>query len=345
MTDTVSTDEAYDRMAELSVGALWRHLDNLFPAEPATRAVPFHWDYRALRPYMLHFADTLSIEEAQRRVLMLINPGMRQESATATGLYAGIQIILPGEQAQAHRHSANAFRFIIEGSGAYTNVSGERVHMHPGDLLLTPGWNWHDHYHEGDGPMMWLDGLDFPLINSLDTAFFELYSETAQKVSVPDGLSSAQFIHGRLNPAWIGERTISSPIGNYPWSETERAFEAIADHAEGSDVDGIALEYTNPWTGGPVMPTMSCRIQRLVPGFHGATRRHSAATILHVVRGEGSTVVNGEAITWGEKDIFVIPSWAAYEHINSARSQDAVLFSYTNEPVIRALGLYREELL
>jgi gentisate 1,2-dioxygenase len=346
MTATsISTDEAYAAMESLNVGALWHHLGNLFPAEPATRAVPFHWDYRALRPYMLHFADVLSIEEAQRRVLMLVNPGLQQESATVTGLYAGIQIILPGEQAQAHRHSANAFRYIIEGSGAYTTVSGERVHMHPGDLLLTPGWQWHDHYHEGDGPMMWLDGLDFPLVNALDNAFFELHPETAQKVSVPDGLSSAQFIHGRLNPAWIGERTISSPIGNYPWAETERAFAAIADHADGSDVDGVVLEYTNPWTGGPVMPTMSCRIQRLVPGFHGARRRHSAGTILHVVRGEGTTVVDGQEIAWGEKDVFVVPSWAGYEHVNASRSADAVLFSYTNEPVVRALGLYRDELL
>jgi gentisate 1,2-dioxygenase len=346
MTETsASTDDAYEKMAELSVGALWRHLGDLFPAEPTSRAVPFHWDYRRLRPYMLHFADVLSIEEAQRRVLMLINPGLRKESATVIGLYAGIQVILPGEQAQAHRHAANAFRFIIEGSGAYTTVAGERVHMHPGDLLLTPGWQWHDHYHEGDGPMMWLDGLDFPLVNSLDAAFFELYPDAAQKPSVPDDLSSRQFIHGRLNPAWLGERTVSSPIGNYPWAETQRAFESIADSARGSDVDGVLLEYTNPWSGGPVMPTMSCRVQRFVPGFHGLPRRHTASTILHVVRGEGTTVVNGQEITWGEHDIFVIPAWASYEHINASRSDDAVLFSYNNEPVVRALGLYRDELL
>ncbi|HWD03441.1 MAG TPA: cupin domain-containing protein [Amycolatopsis sp.] len=339
-----TSETAYDEMDAMSVGALWRHLGDLFPAEPPRRAVPFHWDYRRLRPYMLHFAESLSIEDAQRRVLMLINPGLRDTSATATGLYAGIQVILPGEQAQAHRHSANAFRFIIEGSGAYTTVSGERVHMTPGDLLLTPGWHWHDHYHEGDGPMMWLDGLDFPLVNSLDTAFFELYSEAAQKASVPDELSSHQFIHGRLNPSWISERGASSPIGKYPWAETERAFDAIAEHAEGSDVDGISLEYTNPWNGGPVMPTMSCHVQRLVPGFHGAARRHTAATILHVVRGEGSTLIDGEEITWSEKDVLVVPSWATYQHTNASRTDDAVLFSYSNEPVVKALGLYREEL-
>jgi gentisate 1,2-dioxygenase len=341
----VREDAAYDELEKMNVGALWRHLDNLFPGEPPARAVPFRWSYRALRPYMMHFSETLPIEDAQRRVLMLVNPGMRDTSATATGLYAGIQIILPGETAQAHRHSANAFRFIIEGSGAYTTVAGERVHMNPRDLLLTPGWQWHDHYHEGEGPMIWLDGLDFPLVNSLDSAFFELYSDTAQKASVPDGLSSLQFIHGRLNPSWIGERTASSPIGKYPWTETERAFDAIAEHATGSEVDGIALEYTNPWTGGPVMPTISCRIQRLRPGFHGVPRRHTAATILHAVRGEGTTVINDQEFSWGEKDILVVPSWATYRHINSSASQDALLFAYSNEPVVKALGLYRDELV
>ncbi|HET6500824.1 MAG TPA: cupin domain-containing protein [Amycolatopsis sp.] len=344
-TTPLCTEEAYASMAELNVGALWRHLDNLFPAEPAAQAVPVHWDYRRLRPYILHFADVLSIEEAQRRVLMLINPGLRNHAATVTGLYAGIQIILPGEQAQAHRHSANAFRFIIEGSGAYTTVNGERVHMRPGDLLLTPGWQWHDHYHEGNGPMMWLDGLDFPMVNALDAEFFELHPDAAQKSSRPDDLSSRQFIHGRLNPAWIAERTVSSPIGNYPWAETQRAFESIADNARGSAVDGVLLEYTNPWTGGPVLPTMSCRVQRLEPGFRGATRRHTAGTIAHVVRGEGVTVVNGTEISWGEHDIFVVPSWASYQHVNASRTEDAVLFSYTNEPVLRALGLYRDEML
>jgi gentisate 1,2-dioxygenase len=340
-----SSESAYAEMDAMSVGALWRHLGNLFPAQPPARAVPFHWSYQTLRPYMSHFAQHLSIEEAQRRVLMLINPGMTDTSATVTGLYAGIQIILPGEQAQAHRHSANAFRFIIEGAGAYTTVSGERVHMSPGDLLLTPGWHWHDHYHEGDGPMTWLDGLDFPLVNALDAAFFELYPDTAQKASVPDDLSSAQFIHGRLTPSWIGERTAASPIGKYPWAETERAFAAIAENAAGSDVDGISLEYTNPWTGGPVMPTMSCRIQRLVPGFLGVPRRHTAATILHAVRGEGITVIDGQEFAWREKDVLAVPSWASYRHVNPSSTDDAVLFAYSDEPVVKALGLYRDELL
>lgn len=337
--------DAYAEIEKIGAAPLWRHLGELFLPQPKSSAVPYVWRYQNLRPYMLHFADSLSIEDAERRVLMLVNPGLQDPPATVNSLFAGIQVILPGETAQAHRHTSNAFRFIIEGEGAYTTVNGERVHMHPGDLLLTPGWHWHDHDHEGEGPMMWLDGLDYPLINALEAGFFELYGDRSQKASVPDDLSSRQFIHGRLNPAWNMERTESSPIGNYPWTETERAFDAIADRAEGSEVDGVVLEYTNPWTGGPVLPTMSCRIQRLRPDFRGAAQRHTPGKIFHVRSGQGQTIVDGGHLEWSAGDVFAVPGWSAHQHLNGSSNDDAILFSYTNEPVLRALGLYRQELL
>jgi gentisate 1,2-dioxygenase len=337
-------DPAYEEIGTLGAAPLWRYYGNLFPPQPRSRAVPHRWSYDALRPYMLHFAETLSLQEAERRVLMLVNPGLADPPATVNSLYAGIQIILPGETAQCHRHAAGAFRFVIEGSGAYTTVNGERVHMHAGDLLLTPGWHWHDHAHEGDGPMMWLDGLDYPLVNMLEAGFFELYGERLQKSEVPDDLSSRQYLHGRLNPVWERPSLAVSPVGNYRWAEVERAFAGIADDAAGSDADGVALRYTNPWTGGPVMPTMDCRISRLRPGFHGTAHRHTASTIYHVVRGEGTTVVDGVRLDWQDRDVFAVPGWAVHQHVNSS-GRDAYLFSYSDEPAIRALGLYREDVV
>jgi gentisate 1,2-dioxygenase len=344
---TIQTSEqasldAYAAIQQLGAAPLWRYQRNLFPAEPKSKAIPFVWRYAELRPYLLYFAQALSLKEAERRVLMLVNPGLQEPPATVSTLYAGIQIILPGETAQAHRHTAGAFRFIIEGAGAYTTVNGERVHMHPGDLLLTPGWNWHDHAHEGEGPMIWLDGLDYPLVNMLETGFFELYNERLQPATHPDDSSTHQFLHGRLNPVWAEPQGQNSPIGNYRWEETEKAFAAIADEATGSDFDGVILEYTNPWTGGPVMPTTSCRIARLRPGFHGRAHKHTSNTIYYVVRGEGATIVDGTRLEWGEHDTFVVPAWASHEHINVSNTGDAMLFVDTDEPVMRALGLYRE---
>jgi gentisate 1,2-dioxygenase len=335
--------DSYQAIENLGAFPLWQYYGELFRTEPKSRAVPYVWKYRDLRPHMLHFSESLSLKQAERRVLMLVNPGLREPPATVSSLYAGIQVILPGETAQAHRHTANAFRFVIEGEGAYTTVNGERVHMRPGDLLLTPGWHWHDHHHAGDGPMMWLDGLDYPLINALEAGFFELYHQHTQPPETPDDLSSRQFIHGRLNPTWLPANATNSPIGNYPWAETEKAFAGINDDATGSRYEGIMLEYTNPHTGGPVMPTMSCRIARLPAGFDGRAHRHTSSTIYHVVDGHGQTEVDGEFLDWGPKDIFAVPGWTAHRHRNGSRSEHAHLMSYTDEPVHRALGVFREE--
>ncbi|MFD5947640.1 cupin domain-containing protein [Streptomyces collinus] len=339
----MTPDPVYDELPRHGVAPLWRYFGNLFPAQPRSRAVPYVWNWHDLRPHLLHFSKTLSLEEAERRVLMLVNPALTEPPATVNTLYAGLQVILPGETAQAHRHASNAFRLVIEGSGAWTTVDGERVRMSPGDLLLTPGWSWHDHTHDGDVPMFWLDALDYPLVNALEAGFYEKYPERLQPVTRPDDAGSRQFLHGRLNPAWRSPQGHNSPVTRYTWTETERAFDAIADSAEGSDVDGIVLEYTNPWTGGPVMPTIGCRVQRLRPGFEGTGRRHTASTIFHVVRGEGATVVDGTRLDWAGHDTFAVPGWAAYRHLNTSASADAVLFSYSDEPVMNSLGLYRCE--
>ncbi|MFR9774299.1 cupin domain-containing protein [Nocardia sp. SC052] len=340
MTGAMS-ENPYQSLDALAVMPLWRHHGDLFTPEPQASAVPYLWRYAALRPYMLHFTNRLSLEEAARRVLMLVNPGLSDPPATVNSLFAGIQVIMPGEAARAHRHAANAFRFIIEGESAYTTVNGERIHMRPGDLLLTPGWHWHDHFHEGNGPVMWLDGLDYPLTNALEAGFFELFGDRVQKPYVADDLSSRKFIHGRLNPAWENADSRFSPVGNYPWRETERAFVAMGDDVEGSDSEGIVLEYTNPWNGGPVLPTTDCKITRLRPGFRGRLRRTTASTIMHVVRGEGHVEFDDRRLEFGPHDVIAVPGWRAHRLANTSTDSDAILFSYSNAPALRALGLLR----
>ena len=336
------TDPAYDAVAAAGAAPLWRYYGGLFRGEPVSKATPFVWRYEDLRPLLFHFVDKLSLEEAERRVLMLVNPGFPEPPATVNTLFGGFQIIVPGEDAQAHRHASGAFRLIVEGESAVTTVEGERVWMRPGDLLLTPSWHWHDHRHEGDQPMVWLDGLDFPLVNMLEAGFFESYHERLQASVVADDLSSRQFIHGQLVPEWERRHGLNSPVGKYPWVETIAAFDAIGNDAVGSPADGILLQYTNPWNGGPVMPTIGCYVQRLPPGFHGAAHRHTSNTIYSVVQGSGRTIVDGQSLDWRDRDVFAIPTWATHEHINDS-DEDAYLFSYSDAPVMRALGLYREQ--
>jgi gentisate 1,2-dioxygenase len=348
MTPAADGDEVrYAALTTLDLAPLWECQKNLFPREPSKRAVPFLWHYGDIRPQLLYFGGALSMDKAERRVLMLINPGLREQAATAANIYAGFQLILPGETARAHRHNSNAFRFIVEGRGASTTVDGEKTTMRCGDLLLTPGWAWHDHIHEGEGPMIWLDGLDFPLINALGVQFFELFPERAQPRSRTVDRASRLYAHARLNPVISGATRAgegeASPMTNYPWERTEAALRAIGFDIEGADRTGVVLDYVNPRNGGPVLPTMNCRIVQLPPGFDGASQRRTASEIVHVVRGSGTTIIDGRRFDWKAHDTLAVPLWSTYRHLNASDSEDAVLFTYSDAPVLHALGLYRED--
>jgi gentisate 1,2-dioxygenase len=347
---TANVDGALDHYAmleRLDLAPLWEYQTNLFPKEPSKRALPFLWHYEDIRPELLHFGDALSMEKAERRVLMLINPGLREQAATVANIYAGFQLILPRETARAHRHTSNAFRFIVEGEGASTTVDGEKTSMRAGDLLLTPGWAWHDHTHEGDGPMIWLDGLDFPLINILGVQFFETFSERAQPQVRPSNQASRLYAHARLNPVLRDKaksgKGRSSPLSNYPWEQTEAALTAIGFDIEGAHRTGVVLDYVNPLDGGPVLPTMNCRIVRLPPGFDGVAQRRTASEIVHVVRGSGTTMIDGQRFDWKAHDTMALPIWSTHRHLNSSSSEDAILFTYSDAPVLESLGLYRED--
>jgi len=253
-----------------------------------------------------------------------------------------VQVLLPGEVARAHRHSPTAIRFIIEGSGAYTAVDGERVYMEPGDLILTPSWAWHDHGNETKDRVVWMDGLDIPLIQSLEAMFFQFYSAQQVPATRPANASKQLHGHAHLSPTWVKEKPQSSPLLLYSWDRTWEALRALREH-EGSSFDGIALEYRHPQTGGPVMPTMACWAQMLRPGEGTKAHRHTGSAVYHVVQGEGVTVIDGKRFVWSKGDIIALPPWALHEHANTSGKEDAVLFSIQDTPVLQALGLYYEE--
>lgn len=345
-TRTVDPEEFYASLGEFDVHPLWQQLGNLLPREPHSRAKPYVWRYSSLRQVLLDAGQVISAEEAERRALMLMNPGLEKEAAAATNLYAALQLVLPGEVAPSHRHVASALRFVIEGEGAYTTVNGERTIMRPGDLALTPSWAWHDHGNESDLPMIWLDGLDLPVVNALETGFMEPDERgQSQERARPDDASAHMLAQGRLDPVWERERWEHpySPVVNYPWERTAQTLEDTLADTEGSETDGVIFEYTNPYTGGSALPTLGCFVQALRAGMHTAAHRHTTSAVYHVVRGNGKTVVDGEELEWGPHDTFAVPGWSVHEHINADSDADAVLFSFTDDPVLRVLGLYREE--
>jgi gentisate 1,2-dioxygenase len=301
---------------------------------------PRLWKWEQIEPLALQSTELVKPgPEAQRRVLSLSNPAARGATHTLT---AAVQVVLPGEIAPSHRHTAAAIRFIIKGSGTITMVDGEPCPMHPGDLVLTPGWTWHGHVNQGDGPMIWMDSLDLPLVNFLRGMRQEEYPDELNPATKAVGDSEARYGAGFLQPAW--ERTASpiSPLLCFPWSKTEPALHQMAQYGS-SPFDDVAMRYTNPATGGHVLPTIGCWMQMLRPGVHTQAHRHTTSQVYHVFRGRGSTIVDGVRLDWEPGDFFSLPPWAWHEHLNRSESEEAILFSTTDAPVIEAINLYTEE--
>src|ERR1700730_14733021 len=182
----------YDRIAPANLAPLWEQLHSLVTPEPVSKVRPAIWRYRDVRPYLLQSGSLITAQEATRRVLMLMNPGLGGQASITGSLFAGLQLIMPGEVAPAHRHTQSALRFIIEGHGAYTAVDGERTAMEPGDFVITPSWTWHDHGNDTDQPMVWLDGLDIQIVNLLNASFAETLSADMQPITRAEGDSAAR---------------------------------------------------------------------------------------------------------------------------------------------------------
>lgn len=329
----------YDRIAGLSLAPLWESLHQLVPAQPASPCVPAIWRYKEVRPFLMESGGLLTAKEAVRRVLILQNPGMGGQAAITHTLFAGLQLILPGEVAPSHRHTQSALRFIVEGDGAYTTVDGEKTVMRPGDFIITPSWTWHDHGNDSPGPMVWLDGLDIPLVRMLDAGFAENDTSDRQQLTRPEGDALARYGTGLL-PLGHVPRNKNSPVFNYPYARTREALETMRRAGQWDPCHGLKMTYTNPETGGYAMPTIGAFIQLLPKGFATQPYRSTDGTVYSVVEGSGKTTIGDKVFEWDKRDTFVAPSWAWQKH---EASSDAVLFSFSDRPVQSALGLWREQ--
>lgn len=329
----------YEKIAKQNLAPLWERLAGLVTHSPEPQAEPVQWKYSEVRPDLIAAGSLLSAEEAERRVLILENPGLAGQSKATGSLYAGLQLLMPGERAHAHRHTASALRLFLEGSSAYTSVDGERTAMARGDFVITPAWSWHDHGNEGPDPVIWLDGLDVPIVNLFDTSFSEGREDMQGPASRRPNDSEARYGRGLL-PDGCKPESLSSPLLNYRYS---RARESLATLHRNGPIDpchGVKLRYVNPLTGGSVMPTMSAAIQLIPHGFETAAYRATDGTIFAVVEGRGSSEIGGATLQWEESDVFVAPSWALQKH---RADSEAVLFSFSDRVAQEKLGIWREQ--
>jgi gentisate 1,2-dioxygenase len=329
----------YARLGKGHLAPLWLSLAALVTRQPASGCRAAHWRYAEVRALLMEAGGLVSVEEAERRVLVLENPAFPGQSRISTSLYAGLQLVLPGERARSHRHTQSALRFVLEGAGAYTAVDGERTLMRPGDFIITPSWQWHDHGNDTAEPIIWLDGLDIPLVQALDASFAEQLGAVEQPVTRPVGDSLARF-GANLLPVDHQPRSLTSPVFSYPYERTREALETLRRNGPPDEYHGYKLRFVNPVTGGFAMPTIGTFMQLLPGGFASQPYRSTDATVFTPIEGQGSTQIDGQTIEWSARDVFVVPSWATVRHRASA---DAVLFSFSDRPVQQATGLFREE--
>jgi gentisate 1,2-dioxygenase len=330
--------EFHRRIAEQNLAALWVARRGVDLTKPRSEAEPTLWRYGAIRPTILEAGGIVTAADAFRRVLVLENPAFPEQRRVTNTLYAGLQLVLPGELAPCHRHTQTAIRFVIEGEGAYTSVDGERTRLHPGDFVITASWTWHDHVNEGHEPVIWLDCLDTPLVDFLDTAFRERYPEERHPALHPDEDAQARYGAAMLPVGHRPERR-SSPILNYTYERSRAALGELARTARLDACEGVRLRYSDPATGGWPTPTVGAFLQYLPKGFSGAPLRVTDGAVYVCVEGRGRTIVDGAELDWGPKDIFVVPGWREFRHV---ADEDAVLFSLSDRPVQQALGLWRE---
>jgi gentisate 1,2-dioxygenase len=329
----------YEKIDGGACTPLWAVFSDIITPQPKSACAPHLWSFGQLREWLLEAGELITAKEAERRVLILENPGLRGQSRITTSLYAGLQLVLPGEVAPAHRHSQSALRFVLDGSGAHTSVDGERSLMEFGDFVITPPRAWHDHGNESDAPMIWLDGLDIPMTALFDASLAEGFGADEHPLTRGVGDSNARFGANML-PVDFTPQGLASPIFSYPYARSREALEAMRRQQEWDPCHGLKMRYINPVDGGFAMPTIAPFLQLLPAGFETRPWRGTDATVFVATEGSGSSTIDGQAFDWQAKDVFVAPSWKWIRH---SASEDAVLFSFSDRAAQQKLGFWREQ--
>ena len=330
----------YEKVDPLAVAPLWERLHTIMSKEPRMRAAPHIWKYDQIRPSLMETGNLITAAEAERRVLILENPSLKGETAAADSLFAGLQLIMPGEVATTHRHSPSALRFIVEGNSAYTAINGEKAPMKVGDLILTPSMVWHDHGNIGGEPVVWLDGLDIPLIRSLGTMFTDVYDGGGTHPEGRPPYDNVARFGANMRPMNYEAEGLHSPVFHYPYVNSKKA---LLELQKADDIDpchGIKLQYINPNTGAPVMATLDCYLQLIPKKFQTLDYQSTGTWIYSVVEGMGKTIIGENTFEWGPRDNFVVPGWLPHHHV--VGSDDTILFSFSDKGTQEKLGLYRE---
>jgi gentisate 1,2-dioxygenase len=338
--------EASGRLAEGRVGAA------------QLKPVPHRWRWAEIAPYLDRIAeiargaDVSPIEFAERQQFLLTNPGLGGRLQVTSTMRCAVSIYNPGDVAPVHIHTPNASRTILSDKGGYTTIEGERCQAARGDLILTPNGTWHDHGNDGAEPVVWIDVLDFPLMEFLDCVWLDeaFPGETqgnsrAQPVTHPASYSHKLYAQGGLVPSFVAHRRgfghDTSPLFHYRGTDVREALTGLRQEA-GDRYEAVTLRFVNPATGASVFPTLDYRAQLLRPGEATRFKRETASTLYIVMAGRGITEIAGRIYDWQTNDVFVAPGFAWRRHINKGEI-DAILYAVSDAPLIEKIGQYRAQ--
>lgn len=331
--------EYRDNLTAQNLVPLWPNMRAVLPPKiPSRKTGTLCWDYKSIRPLLIQAGELTPMEKAERRVLVLANPGHGLSNMQATpSIYMGLQLILPGETAPNHRHTPNAVRIIVEGEGAFTTVDGEPCRMERGDLILTPAGKWHEHHHEGEGPIVWLDVLDLPLIYQLEGSWA---MEGEPQVTARDkDKSFAEYSAAGVVPDINFNRDKqNAPMLRYPWGKTRACLMAMAEqYSEGV----LRISYVNPENGKSLFPSIGFGAIMLRPGEKISLPKRTTACVFHAVEGQGSLQVDeSAALNWVEKDTLSAPGYSVITFANSSATEPAFLITADEGPLHQYLGIY-----
>jgi gentisate 1,2-dioxygenase len=346
--DTPELEAYYRSLEGEALGALWTVANEIEPWYPQPKSIPTLWKWKRVEPFVRRAPELVSAEKAARRVVMLVNPGRKEWSAAVGLLYTGVQVMNPGEFTSAHRHQASALRFVMEGRGAYTVVDGERLALGARDFVLTPNGTWHDHGNDSSEPVVWIDTLDWPLMEFLDAAWVDHDMPGAQgnmnvqPVTHTDGYSRKLYGRGGMMPTFVDHRRgvghSPDPLFHYRGADVQETLHDLRGE-KGDPYEGIKIDFVNPVTGEPVFRTLNYSAQLLRPGEETELKRETAGTYYVVIEGTGITEIGGSRFEWGHNDLFVVPNFTWRRHINTGKT-DAIIYSVSDAALMRNIGQY-----
>jgi gentisate 1,2-dioxygenase len=324
------------KLRELNLVPLWPSLRAVLPPKVPTRQTrPTFWSYQTLKPLLLQAGELTPIEKAERRVLVLANPGHGLEKMQASAaMYLGMQLLLPGEWAPSHRHTPNAVRMIVEGEGAYTTVDGEKCPMSRGDLILTPTGLWHEHGHDGTEPVVWLDVLDLPLVYYMEAS----YHINGERQAVRPGRGDRAWTRAGVVPTPVFQRSNKAyPMLRYPWVDTRAALLALAD--DQPEQACVQVTYVNPETGDDAENILGFYALMLRPGQTLRLPARSPAQVFHQIEGRSEACIAESTFTLDEADTCCAPGYTEVTLRNLSADTPAFIFMADESPLHRKLGV------